>query len=185
MRAQQVCLSGFELTDSVDAWFGKGVYFFQDGPQLAHNWACAHPDGGEPCVLRVRISLGGCFDLFDAPAKQLFDRACSEFVAVFGLPHAQLLRAPGGHVLESAIFNFLCAQRSDVGEPVRVVRGPFEDGRTPWDGSLARLAPKAKDDESEVRHTIRSHVQIAVRDLSAIQGPPEIYDLEGSQVSNG
>src|SRR5437879_12557892 len=75
-----------ELHPSVNAydWLGKGIYFWEHGPQRAYGWAVgrAHLAGAkvsEPAVLGARIDLGVCLDLLDTANTRLLGRAFVEF----------------------------------------------------------------------------------------------------------
>jgi hypothetical protein len=65
--------------------------------------------------------------------------------------HGDIILRP----LDRAIINFICNEQEELGNPIQIVRGAFPQGQ--------RLLAT-----SEIRE--QSHIQLAVRDLSCIEG---------------
>jgi hypothetical protein len=63
-RADTILSEGFRASDNDYDWLGTGIYFFQDAPQRARQWAIQqYPDN--PAVICSHIHLDNCLDLFD------------------------------------------------------------------------------------------------------------------------
>jgi hypothetical protein len=63
-KAASILKNGFLASDNDYNWLGTGIYFFQDAPMRAKQWAIEqHPQ--EPAVICARIQLDNCIDLFD------------------------------------------------------------------------------------------------------------------------
>ena len=65
-------------------WLGKGIYFWEHGPQRAYEWAIgrARLAGGKvknPAVLGAKIDLGACLDLLDTANTRLLGRRYVQF----------------------------------------------------------------------------------------------------------
>jgi len=79
--ASGVLLRGEKLKISENAhdWLGKGIYFWEHGPQRAFEWARnrARRRGKikKPAVLGALINLGCCFDLLDTRNTALLPEA--------------------------------------------------------------------------------------------------------------
>jgi hypothetical protein len=63
-KATSILASGFRVSDNNYDWLGTGIYFFQDAPLRAHQWATQQYPG-EPAVIRAHLRLENCIDLFD------------------------------------------------------------------------------------------------------------------------
>ena len=64
-RAARVVLrDGFRTSRNEYDWLGDGVYFFQDAPNRAREWA-AQRYGSDGVVIRSIIRLDDCMDLLD------------------------------------------------------------------------------------------------------------------------
>ena len=135
-------------------WLGEGVYFFQDAPQRALDWA-RERFGREAAVVMAMIDLDGCMDLLDlgweGPLSQAYYRLEAEARANRRpLPHQSV----GAHRLDAVVINLTADRLAEVGRPLRSVRAVFVEGEPLFPGSA--LAGRA-------------HVQVAVRDRSAIR----------------
>ncbi|WP_295620376.1 hypothetical protein [Chamaesiphon sp. GL140_3_metabinner_50] len=61
-KAASILKNGFLASDNDYDWLGTGIYFFQDAPMRAKQWATEqHPQ--EPSVICARIQLDNCVDL--------------------------------------------------------------------------------------------------------------------------
>ncbi|OKH21752.1 hypothetical protein NIES593_15125 [Hydrococcus rivularis NIES-593] len=62
--ALTILSDGFRHSDNDYDWLGTGVYFFQDAPLRAMQWATEqHPNN--PAVICSLIRLENCIDLLD------------------------------------------------------------------------------------------------------------------------
>jgi hypothetical protein len=58
-KASIILLQGFRISDKDYDWLGEGVYFFQDAPYRAMQWATQqYPQ--DPAVIRALIQLDNC-----------------------------------------------------------------------------------------------------------------------------
>jgi hypothetical protein len=154
---------GFSMSQNPYDWLGDGVYFFQDAPHRAREWATQRY-GGDGVVIRSIIRLDDCIDLLDFQSNDLIVRAYQLFTVRMGLARRTLPRqTAGAHRLDRAVMNYAVEMLSQDGVAVRVVRGVFAEGVPVFPGSAIMN---------------RAHVQIAVRDASLIESA-EIVTGEG------
>lgn len=153
--AQVVLRDGFTYSRNAYDWLGDGVYFFQDAPNRAREWA-QQRYGADGVLLRSVIRLDDCLDLLDIEDGALLGEAYVSFVQIserLGIPLPR--QTAGAHRLDRAVVNyavtFLAQRRGNV---ARVVRGVFGEGTPVFPGSAILN---------------RAHVQIAVRDASLIE----------------
>ena len=163
--AQLVLRDGFQISRNAYDWLGDGVYFFQDAPYRAREWA-ARRHGQDGVVLRSAIRLDDCLDLLDIQSNDLLVEAYTSFVEMsrqMGIPLPR--QTTGAHRLDRAVINyavtFLAQQR---GMLFRAVRGVFAEGVSVFPDSAILN---------------RAHVQIAVRDMTCIE-TVELLGVEDS-----
>ena len=135
-------------------WLGTGFYLWQDSPWRAKQWA-EDRYGPDAAVVVARVDLGGCLDLLNPLWQNELRDADLEFVFQRVL---QGLAVPvntdtGNHARDAATINFYCDRAAEAGQPVRSVRAIFDEGDPIFEALKIRG---------------RSHVQIAVRHLTAI-----------------
>ena len=150
--AADVLSVGFVASENDYDWLGQGVYFFQDAPRRALAWATErHP---KPAVMRSEISLAACMDLLDVEWFSLLNEAHDGYIdrcKRLGMPVPR--QSFGAHRLDSAVINYAADLSELDGKIIETVRGAFTEGRPAFpDSALFDL----------------SHVQIAVRDVTAI-----------------
>ena len=162
--AQVVLRDGFRISRNAYDWLGDGVYFFQDAPHRAREWA-AQRYGDDGVVIRSVIRLDDCLDLLDIEAGDMLAEAYASFVQLserLGIPLPR--QSTGAHRLDRAVINhavtFLAMRR---GNAARSIRGVFAEGTPVFPGSAILN---------------RAHVQIAVRDASLIE-MSELLSEEG------
>ena len=150
-------------------WLGNGIYFWENSPQRALDFAIQRASGGknsrgdikDPFVLGAVIDLGRCLNLVDVAAVDeatlAYERARSLFEAS-GIP---LPRNIGGQDrlkrhLDKVVFETLHDMRAEAKlPPYQTVRGIFFEGGDAYDGAgFGRL----------------THIQVCVRDHAAIKG---------------
>ena len=144
-------------------WLGKGIYFWEHGPDRALEWAKdKHQKGeiAEPAVVGALIHLGRCFDLLDTRHTQILPIAFDKFREGLLIGGQQIPENRGGpdqlkRERDCATINWLMERRDDDGDSFQTVRGVFAEGPTAFEGSGIRMM---------------SHIQIAVRDPSCILG---------------
>jgi hypothetical protein len=141
-------------SDQYFEWLGTGFYLWQDSPWRARQWAEAR-HGSDAAVVVARIDLDGCLELLNPHWQAEVRDADFEFVL-----HCIANERPlpvntdrGNHARDAATINWYCDRAAEDGRPVRTVRAIFEEGEPIFEASKIRS---------------RSHVQFAVRDLTAI-----------------
>jgi hypothetical protein len=153
--ARQI-LSGSSLLPSQNGydWLGMGIYFWEDGPSRAEEWARKR-FGGAGAVLRATIDLGHCLNLLDTAHFDRIARTYQEVVRSseqldMALPRNSRKR----HDLDCLVIDSYCEQIiARGGEAIQTVRGCFPEGEPLYEGSKI------------LRET---HIQIAVRVASCI-----------------
>lgn len=160
-------------------WLGPGVYFWENDPDRAWEWAEAKARRGEyadPFVLGAVIDLGNCLDLLVRENLELLRWAYDDFAArqeEAGLPMLENKDARLGkqgdkllRMLDCAVIRNLHSIIEDqplggypeVGEyiePFDTVRGMFTEGEEVYPGSGFYAL---------------THTQVAVRNDTCIKG---------------
>ena len=150
--SSRILSEGFTPSANEYDWLGDGVYFFQDAPHRAMEWAEQRFD--EPSVIRAHISLDGCMDLLDIEWFSFLNDAFDEYLArAKRLGLSLPIQTPGAHRLDRVVINYAIDLLERAGSPVRSVRAAFSEGRALFPGSAIYD---------------RAHVQIAVRDLTVV-----------------
>jgi len=159
--------SKLQTSENKYDWLGSGIYFWEYGPQRAMQWAAEmsqrRPEKIKaPAVIGGLIHLGFCFDLLDVRFTDylgglfpLFRKAIDDQdmplprnEGVPGNPKELVLRK-----LDCALLNWaIPVLESQTGQKFHTVRGVFQEGEP--GSSIMR----------------KSHIQIVVRDASAILG---------------
>lgn len=149
-------------------WLGKGIYFWEQGPERAEDWAEQQHRRGliaEPSVLGAHIHLGNCFDLLDVRHTRILRDAFVEF--------DRAMRSAGNPIpsnkplgsfdsdrllrrLDCAMINWTLDQMEKGGKGSwDTARGVFQEGGAVFPESLILE---------------KSHIQIAVRNPACILG---------------
>jgi hypothetical protein len=150
-------------------WLGKGIYFWENGPTRALEWAKDLKKRGkinEPAVIGAIIDLGNCFDLLDVRYPKILQSHYPLLKRRFDDRKLQLPQnLPAGandHDLllrkrDCLIVNSTIALLNSTPPKVSIdtVRSVFQEGGAAFDGSGFFL---------------KSHIQIAVRNPACIRG---------------
>jgi hypothetical protein len=169
---------GLGNSDNDYDWLGHGIYFWEHGPNRAIEWAqqrSRFPGSNilEPAVIGAVIHLGVCIDLLDTHSTDLLADYYPAFIAAHELedrpvpqnrqhkahPHDWLLRELDCQLINWAIPKFEINNHITV----QTVRGAFIEGDPAYPGAGIRK---------------KSHIQVAVRDVSAIVGYFRPIDLD-------
>ena len=161
----EVVLQSLELSDRTQLvarrnndlhfeWLGTGFYLWQDSPWRTGHWA-QDRSGSDAAVVSARIDLDGCLDLLNPRWQAALHDADFEFALECFLENRPIPvnTDTGNHARDAATINFYCDRVGGEGHTVRSVRAVFEEGEPIFEASKIRS---------------KSHVQIAVRDLTAI-----------------
>jgi hypothetical protein len=154
VEAAQRILSGrFEPSRNEYDWLGDGTYFFEGAPARAFDWA-RERFRAEPAVIGAEIDLSGCIDPLDTRWNAVIRVAYDGLLATLAGERLPVPRqATGAHRLDRAVINHAAGLLEKTGMPVRSVRASFREGDPLYPGSALYD---------------RAHVQICVRDPSAI-----------------
>jgi hypothetical protein len=151
--ASVILRDGFQPSSNNYDWLGDGVYFFQDAPHRAWEWA-RQKHGTDAAVVGARIKLEFCIDLLDIEWFQTLSAAYDGFLRKIqqtGLPFPR--QTGGAHRLDREVLNYAIAVLKEQGYSIKSVRAAFAEGAPAFPNSALLN---------------RSHVQIAVRDTSVI-----------------
>jgi hypothetical protein len=152
--AASVLLDGFQFSRNDYDWLGDGVYFFQDAPLRAWEWA-RQQHGDAAAVIRSMVRLEDCLDLVDIAWNAYLKEAYLAIVDAARRTGTPLPRQTiGAHRLDRAVVNYAVGFLAERGIVVRTVRGAFAEGNPVFPGSAILN---------------RSHIQIAIRDQSLIE----------------
>ena len=131
-------------------WLGTGIYFWEDAPIRAYDWAVKRFGKDDAAVVGAKIRLGACLNLMDVESYQLL-QATYESLKAAGVT----LPSNGRyfHRLDCMVVNAATNYASSLGRPFDTVRCPFSEGKPVFpDSCLYDL----------------SHIQVAVRNPAAI-----------------
>ena len=140
---------GFQLSRNAYDWLGDGVYFFQDGPLRAWQWAREqHED--DAAVIGADIRLVDCMDMLDLSWVDVLRDAYDEIVSQLEEEGQAIPRqSAGAHPLDRDVINYAVSVLEDSGTHISCVRSVFQEGQPIYPGSALYAL---------------SHVQIDVRD---------------------
>jgi hypothetical protein len=120
-------------------WLGHGIYFWEDSPSRAQQWACEESCRQNskikiPAVLGAIIHLGNCLNLTDAEALVQVKIAHAEYKGFCDSAHLQAARNRGPDLrlryLDCAVLETLHQlRREEKKQPYDTVRGFFMEGK--------------------------------------------------------
>ena len=161
--AERIMVEGFRLSRNPYDWLGDGVYFFQDAPQRAWDWAHKRY-GSHGAVIGAQIALEDCIDLLDLGWNQVMADAYDSYVKNLrdsGQPIPAQSR--GAHRLDREVINYAIGVLREHGIRVACLRAAFGEGHPVYPDSA---------------FFDRAHVQVAVREVEAciqqrwLESPP-------------
>ena len=139
---------GFRPSMNPYDWLGDGVYFFQEAPGQAWEWA-RNRYGNKAAVIGAEIQLTHCMDLLDVGWEAILSETYDSYLNLLrqtGRPRP--IQAGGAHSLDRAVINYTVRVLGDSGILIDCVRSAFREGRPVYPDSALYS---------------RSHIQIAVR----------------------
>lgn len=143
---------GFHASQNLYDWLGDGIYFFQDAPLRAREWA-RERYGREGVVLGAEIHLTDCMDLLDVAWYDVLSDAHDDYVTLLRRSNrSRPIQSEGAHPLDRAVINYTVGVLGEAGIRIACVRAAFREGRQVYRDSALYD---------------RTHIQIAVRDPSA------------------
>ena len=151
--AEKILTEGFVPSVNDWDWLGHGVYFWQDAPVRAYNWARERLAGTDQfaTVVAARIRLDGFVDLLDQRGIRTLQDLAADFERQ--KLSTRLANAKGANRLDCAVFNFASDVLSWLGAEVAGYRAACVEGKPLTPGSPVFDL---------------SHVQIVVIDRTAI-----------------
>jgi hypothetical protein len=151
--AEQILQHGYQPSRNDYDWLGDGIYFWQDAPRRAWEWA-ERLLGIDAAVLVSKIELGNCLDFVDIDAPRILSKYYEKFSEDYGVAGIPLPEQKGKlHRLDRQVINYTTDILDKQNFFVQTVRGAFREGQPIYPNSAI--------------YTL-SHVQIAVRDASVI-----------------
>jgi hypothetical protein len=122
-------------------------------------------------VLEARIDLAGCLNFFDRPAHEVYAKECAAYAPTLTREEMPgLATTSRRHPLDCRVLTFMYANLEQRGQSVPTVRCPFPDGQPAYQN------PEFESVVSSIN--IGVHVQINVRDPSAIIPPPRVHRFD-------
>jgi hypothetical protein len=146
--------AGFRPSQNGYDWLGAGIYFWEDGPSRAAEWARKR-FGDSGAVVQATISLGRSLNLLDTTH---FDRLEQSYEKILLTLPGLGLEVPKNirklHELDYVVVEYYCDEVATTGgEAFQTVRGCFPEGKPLYEGSKI------------LRET---HIQVSVRDAGCI-----------------
>lgn len=157
-------------SEEVHDWLGKGIYFWEYGPERAMEWAKARQKRGRiktPAVIGAILNLGKCFDLLDIRYTETLNSAWPRFVDAKEAVKEKLpvnkdpkLLNTNDRILrhrDCAVINWTLSMFENSKSEVLFdsVRGVFQEDEPVYEGSDIRF---------------KSHIQIAIRNPACVVG---------------
>jgi hypothetical protein len=152
-NAESILRNGFRSSNSGGDWLGAGVYFWQDAPKRALEWAKEKHPESPVVVIRssIRFEEGKTMDLLDTDWFPTLIKAYDEFLLQFNrsVP-TQDIKKSHIHALDHEFLNYISdvINKEKPGK-IAVIRAAFTGGKPIFNSSAI--------------HNL-SHVQIAVKD---------------------
>jgi hypothetical protein len=130
-QAMGILERGFRVSDNDYDWLGSGIYFFQDAPLRAKQWAIErYPEN--PAVIGAAIGLDNCIDLLDIAWFPLLKNVYNPFREQYRFRNrplpTQKPELSKAHRLDCAFFNFATQLLSNRGQTVASIRAVFVEG---------------------------------------------------------
>ena len=149
--AKRILEAGDQMSPSYNAydWLGSGIYFWEDAPERALQWA-VEMKKPKPTVLGAVIELGNCLNLLDVASH--FEIA-GTYQALIDSGAELPKNKKRVHPLDCLVLNMVCDYAAQKGEPYDVIRGAFPEGDPIFPGSML-LA--------------KTHIQFCVRNPAKI-----------------
>lgn len=153
-NVEKILSEGFKPSRNEYDWLGDGIYFFQDAPKRAWEWARKiHKE--KAVVIGAKIRLEDCIDLLDIQWTSVLSEMYDAFLKKAKLADIKLPEQIGGaHRLDRLVINYAVGFLAERKTSIRCVRGAFIEGKPIFPDSAI---------------FDRAHVQIAVRDIMVVE----------------
>ncbi len=145
---------GFRVSKNPYDWLGDGVYFFQDAPERAMEWAFERY-GSDGVVMVAEIRLDHCMDLLDLGWSGVLSDAYDAYLGLLRQSgHSRPTQSGGAHRLDREVINYTVGALEEAGSRIDCVRAAFREGGPIYPDSALYD---------------RAHIQIAVRNPACIR----------------
>lgn len=152
-------------SESQYEWLGHGIYFWEESPHRALQWAAQKKKEGThgiktPAVVGAIIDLGVCLNLTDSESLALVKASYEWYCAAKQSVRANIAQNLGkekkARILDCEVIEYLHYVRdSEKNLPFDTVRSFFSEGRELYEGSGFQDL---------------NHIQICVREPQSIKG---------------
>ena len=154
-------------------WLGHGIYFWENAPWRAWQFACEQKKRGvvkTPFVIGALLDLGDCVNLLDINHHQTLRDAYEIYNGMFPDESVRAINKGGGNRvlrrLDCAVFQALHFTLENNHElPVDSVRCAFEEGSPTFPGSDI---------------LDKTHIQICIRNPACVKGYFRPLDENGA-----
>lgn len=146
-------------------WLGPGLYFWEQNPDRALEYATESASGTQfnkvrinlPFVLGAKIHLGNCLNLMEPESFSILKEAYEGLIRTLEKTNKKIPENDGPkRFLDCAVLKFVHQSRAERGlKPYDTIRAAFQEGR--------EIYPTAP-------FTTQLHIQICVCNLDVIQG---------------
>ena len=131
-RASAIIESGFKPSSNEYDWLGGGIYFWQDAPKRAWQWA-QHTYPDNPAVVKSLLRLDrSCLDLLDVGYSPLLKTMYNGFIRSYERRNLTLpaqTEKSKAHRLDCLFFNYVVSTvNSSFPESIGSIRSAFVEG---------------------------------------------------------
>lgn len=169
--------SELQSSENAHDWLGHGVYFWENNPTRALQWAVERKENpflgrtsvAQPFVVGAIIDLGNCLDFLDAQSFPLLDLAYNTLVSSCKKKDVEIPQNSGGkdlfkRELDCAVIQTLHSVCKAKSIKFDSVRGLFSEGKPVYPGSRIHR---------------KDHIQICIRNRKSIKGYFRVKDTTG------
>ena len=157
-------------------WLGHGVYFWENAPHRAWQFACEQKKRGvvkNPFVVGTLLDLGRCVNLLDIHHHEALKNAFELYNALFPGKLENMANKGGKdrvlRYLDCTVFEHMHAGMDEI-LPIDSVRCAFEEGEPSFPGSGI---------------LDKTHIQICIRHTHCIKGYFRPLQYDGSPLEFG
>lgn len=151
----------FQESKNGHDWLGPGMYFWENSPERALQWAIERHGANNAAIVGAIIDLRFCLNLFDYAALATLKEAFNVLKAAYETLGESLPVNTGGpdkgkRTLDDEVFRALDQYREDNELPkYDSIRGLFVEGKELYPGAGFRE---------------KDHIQICIRNAHCIKG---------------
>jgi len=166
-NVEGILSQGFQLSRNPWEWLGDGVYFWQDAPNRAREWAeewaarGTHQSVEKTAIIQAKLRLENCIDMLDVGWRDALEELSKDFLGRIRktpefakLKNHRIGTRRGRHELDAAFFNYAVGELANTGMRVSSIRAAITEGEP--------ILP-----DSPLCY--KSHVQICILNTSLIE----------------